>query len=704
MTDSRLDDPDRLAALYATELLDRDPGPAFGRVARLACRLLGAPMAVVSLIDDRRQVIVGQVGVGSDDAPVGEVPIARSVCSHVVRGGGALLVEDLRLHPELREVTALAGAGAVAYAGVPVATVDGHFIGVVCVVDYEPRTWSERDLESLNDLAALASTEIGLRVARRTQRELADTARTAAVLERYRLLSQEGRDIILFLRATDGRVVEANEAAVAAYGYSRDELLRLTLADLRAPETLHNVSEYLARAASGEMLSETVHRRRDGSTFPVEGSARGADVGGERLVLSLIRDISARKAAEAERAELLARAEQARVEAERANRLKDEFLSTLSHELRTPLNAILGWTRMLQSKQLPEARRDHALATIERNAQLQARLVDDILDVSRIVSGKLPLQVEAVDPSVVVWAAVDSVRPAADARGLRVEVACERGLGAISADPARVQQVVWNLLSNAVKFTPRGGRVGVRVRRVDEQLEVEVADTGQGIAPEFLPHVFERFRQADAGSARQHGGLGLGLAIVRHLVELHGGTVSVSSDGVGRGATFVARLPLIAMASEQGSRWSDPGAASPSGDESAADADPSLEGVHVLVVDDEVDARELLRSLLHSCGASVSTAGDAAEAARLLRAERPDVMVSDIGMPGEDGLALIARVRRWAPSEGGGVPAIALTAFARPEDRARAISAGFTAFLTKPVDLSLLLKTVVRMLRGSLVS
>jgi CheY-like chemotaxis protein len=297
------------------------------------------------------------------------------------------------------------------------------------------------------------------------------------------------------------------------------------------------------------------------------------------------------------------------------------------------------------------------------------------------------------------------VRPAAEARALRIEVTCDRGVGTLSADPGRVQQVVWNLLSNAVKFTPRGGRVDVRVRRIAEHLEIEVADTGQGIAPAFLPHVFERFRQADAGSARQHGGLGLGLAIVRHLVELHGGTVAVSSAGVGRGACFVARFPLIAMASEDGARWSDPGAApTVPGDAPGVDADPALDGVRVLVVDDEADARELLCSLLQSCGAIVSTAGDAAEAARLLRAERPDVMVSDIGMPGEDGLALIARVRRWAPSEGGAVPAVALTAFARPEDRARAISAGFTAYLTKPVDLSLLLRTVARVLRGSLVT
>jgi PAS domain S-box-containing protein len=838
MNHPRLDDPDRLAALRALELVDHDPGPAFERLARLARLLLAAPVAVVSLVDDRRQVVLGQAGL--DVAPGARlaIPIEESVCAHVIVDGGELLVTDLRDHPVLGGIPGLARAGVVAYAGVPIATSDGLLPGVVCVIDHQPRLWTERDRAILRDLAATAAGELELRAVRRvqrdterryrdfvasspeaiwrfevdppidtslpveqqveamfhdarlaecnnalaqmygyeraedilgtrvgemmpasepgnvayltalvengyrlsdvasverdragrerhfvnslvgvvderglvrawgTQRDVTEAARTAAALERYRLLSKEGRDIILFLRPTDGRIVEANEAAVAAYGYDRDALLALSLSDLRAPETLHTLRESLTRANDEGLLSESVHRRRDGTTFPVEASARGADVGGERLVLAIVRDISERRAAEQERAELLTRAEQARAEAEQANRLKDEFLSTLSHELRTPLNAILGWTRMLQGPRLPDARREHALATIERNAHLQARLVDDILDMSRIVSGKLPLELEPVDPVAVVWAAVDSMRPTAEARGVHVQVSCDRDVGTVSADAGRVQQVVWNLLSNAVKFTPRGGRVTVRVRRVEEHVELEVADTGQGIAPEFLPHVFERFRQADAGRGRRHGGLGLGLAIVSHLVELHGGTVSARSEGVGHGATFVVRLPLIAMAAQTAGRWSDPGTPSvPPGEGAGAlDHDPSLEGVHVLVVDDEVDARELLRSLLQSCGATVSTAADAAEAARLLRADRPDVMVSDIGMPGEDGLALIARVRAWAASEGGAIPAVALTAFARPEDRARAISAGFTAYLTKPVDLTLLLKTVARLLRGSMVS
>ena len=711
MIPPRLDDPGRLAALNAGGLLDHEPGPAFERIARLARRLFAVPVALVSLIDDRRQVVLGQAGLVSPAGAPMEVPLANSICVHVLDETDSLTVEDLRVHPQLRSIPGLAEVGAVAYAGVPIATADGYLPGVVCVVDDKPRVWTADDLATLRDLAALAATELDLRAAARARRDTlaaraaSDAGLTAAVLERYRLLSLEGRDIILFVRPADGRIVEANHAAVVAYGYDRETLLGLTVAALRAPETVGSLADALVQANEDGLLLETVHRRRDGTTFPVEGSACGADVDGERLVMSIIRDVTERKLAEHERTELLVRAELARAEAEKANRLKDEFLSTLSHELRTPLNAILGWTRMLQSGQVAEGRRALALATIERNAHVQARLVDDILDVSRIVSGKLPLEIDALDARAVVGAAVDSVRLAAEARALKIEVICDRDLGTVYADAGRMQQVVWNLLSNAVKFTPRGGQVTVRARRVDEHLEIVVSDSGQGIAPEFLPHVFERFRQADAGSARQHGGLGLGLAIVRHLVELHGGSVSVHSDGLGRGATFVTRFPLLAPESEVNQRVSDPGSPEAALELGAPiDREPSLEGVHVLVVDDEVDARELLRLLLESCGATVSTAANAGEASRILSADRPDVMVSDIGMPGEDGIALIARIRRWPAVDGGSIPAVALTAFARPEDRARAISAGFTAYLTKPVDLSLLLKTVVRLLRGSLVS
>jgi PAS domain S-box-containing protein len=701
MTPRRLDDPARLAALRATGLLDQAPGPAFERIARLARDLLAVPVAAVSLVDDRRERVIGQAGLEAPSGAPLEVPVADSHGARLLLEGGELLVEDLRESPSLGALPGLASPGAVALAAVPIATPDGHQPGVVCVIDRRPRAWSERDLATLRDLAELAATELELRAAKRAGHD--DAAVPAdVVMDRYRLLSVEGRDIMLFVRAADGRIVGANQAAVDAYGYDRETLLGLSISDLRTPETQHTMQDDLERAASAGALLESVHRRRDGTTFPVESSARGADVGGERLVLAIIRDVSERKAAEHERAELLVRAQLARAEAEQANRLKDEFLSTLSHELRTPLNAILGWTRMLQSGQLAETRRAHALATIERNAHVQARLVDDILDVSRIVSGKLPLEITALDPCAIVGAAVDSVRPATEAKGLQLQVSCERDLGTVYADPGRLQQVVWNLLSNAVKFTPRGGRVEVRLRRLDEQLEIEVSDTGQGIGTEFLPHVFERFRQADAGSARQHGGLGLGLAIVRHLVELHGGSVSVQSEGVGRGATFIARFPLVA-AEPEASAAPEPGSPAVHPDRSAPiEREPSLEGVHVLVVDDELDARELLRSLLQSCGARVSTAASADEAARTLRDARPDLLVSDIGMPGQDGIELIARVRASGPASGGSIPAVALTAFARPEDRARALSAGFSAYLTKPVDLSLLLRTLARLLRRSL--
>ncbi|HEX8723617.1 MAG TPA: PAS domain S-box protein [Pyrinomonadaceae bacterium] len=388
---------------------------------------------------------------------------------------------------------------------------------------------------------------------------------------------------------------------------------------------------------------------------------------------------------------------EARKRAEEANRLKDDFLATLSHELRTPLTSILGWSRMLQTNRFDEAVTARALQTIERNAQAQAQLVDDLLDVSRIITGKLRLDVRPVDLSGVITAAADSVRPAAEAKEIELRTLLDPAAGAVSGDPERLQQVVWNLLSNAVKFTPKGGRVEVRLERADSQVEITVADTGRGIAPEFLPHVFDRFRQADQATTRQHGGLGLGLSIVRQLVELHGGTVEVRSEGEGRGATFTVSLPpLPARAGRaDGGRRVNP--ASRTG--GALDCPPGLEGLRVLVVDDEADTREVLLAVLASCGAQPTAAASAAEALRLLGRERYDVLVSDIGMPEEDGYDLIRRVRALAGERGGTIPAVALTAYARAEDRMRALRSGFQMHVPKPVEPAELI-TVVANLAG----
>jgi PAS domain S-box-containing protein len=382
--------------------------------------------------------------------------------------------------------------------------------------------------------------------------------------------------------------------------------------------------------------------------------------------------------------ESLARETEARRLAENANRLKDEFLATLSHELRTPLNAILGWSQMLQTHNLSRNETEKALATIERSARAQNQLIDDILDVSRIVAGKLRLDVRAVDLSNIIAAAVEAARPAAEAKNILLQTLLDPQAGPISGDPDRLQQVVWNLLSNAVKFTPKGGRVQARLERVNSHVEIVVSDTGKGIEAEFLPYVFDRFRQSDGSMTRRHGGLGLGLAIARQIVELHGGSVSVESDGEDQGATFTVQLPLLPVRREAAS---DTRRVHPAAERGALlDCPPELDRLNVLLVDDEADSRELLTLVLDSCGAEVTTANSAAEAFATFADRKFDVLISDIGMPGEDGFSLIGRIRNLPNEEGGAVPAIALTAYARSEDRVQALRSGFQMHVAKPVE------------------
>jgi PAS domain S-box-containing protein len=398
-----------------------------------------------------------------------------------------------------------------------------------------------------------------------------------------------------------------------------------------------------------------------------------------------LRDITDRKQAEAERDQLLERERAARLEAEAANRLKDEFLATLSHELRTPLNAIVGWAAVLRGQTVnPDLRR--AVDTIDRNARAQSQLIEDILDVSRIVTGKLTLDVRPVDLVTVVGAALESLRPSAEAKQIRVEVDLDPALPELSGDAGRLQQVVWNLLSNSIKFTPAGGTVSISASVDGAEVRLDIRDSGAGIDPDFLPHVFERFRQADASTTRAHGGLGLGLAIVRHLVELHGGTVAAESEGPGRGATFRVRLPV-----RRG-----PGARTVAEDARGAAARPAtpsvqLNGLRVLVVDDDVDTLALLVTVLRASGAETFAASSARMALETFLAAQPHLVVSDIGLPGEDGFSLIAAIRSLPREAGGAVPAVALTAYARVEDRDRALRSGFDMHLPKPIDPDALL-------------
>ncbi len=385
-------------------------------------------------------------------------------------------------------------------------------------------------------------------------------------------------------------------------------------------------------------------------------------------------------------------------QAEDANSMKDEFLATLSHELRTPLTSILGWARMLSSGKLDEANTARALETIERNAKAQSQLIEDILDVSRVITGKLRLEVQPIDLTGLIESSIDAVLPAAEAKGIRLQRVLDSGASMVSGDPARLQQVIWNLLSNAIKFTPKDGRVQVKLERINSHVEIIITDNGQGISPDVLPFIFERFRQADSTTTRTHGGLGLGLAIVRHLVEMHGGTVEVESLGEGLGSTFTVKLPLVAVRSLNVRRASDDERVHPTASNgSRFNCPPELDGLRLLVVDDEEDTRTLLKIVLEKCGASVATASSAREAIATLKETRPDVLISDLGMPEEDGYALIKKVRSLPEEEGGNTPSAALTAYARVEDRMKVLRSGFQIHIPKPVEPAELIAVVANL-------
>ncbi len=419
----------------------------------------------------------------------------------------------------------------------------------------------------------------------------------------------------------------------------------------------------------------------------VRGTCTADESGKAVAVAGVSVDITERKQIEEERERLLEREQQARAAAEQANRLKDEFLATVSHELRTPLNAMMGWAVMLRSGKLDEKTAARALETIERNTRSQSKLIEDLLDVSRIISGKLRLDIQDIELIPILHAAVDVIRPAAEAKEIDLQVMLDPSVSRIAGDSSRIQQIIWNLLSNAVKFTPQKGRVEIQLKQTGSQVEILVSDTGKGISAEFLPQVFDRFRQADNSTSRLYSGLGLGLAIVRHLVESHGGRVCAESLGDGLGATFRVKLPaLVDAAQTTGAGDSSVSIYPATQSWPSGQHPPSLQGLRVLVVDDEIDGREMLRKVLIDCQAQVTTCASASEAFDLLKSYKPDVLVSDIGMPGEDGYTLIKRVRALEPEFGGQIPAIALTAYTRMEDRLQALAAGFQIHASKPIE------------------
>lgn len=525
--------------------------------------------------------------------------------------------------------------------------------------------------------------------------------------QRYRLLIENVSDYAIFMLDLDGRVASWNSGAQQLLGYSHEQIVGRPCDVLFSEEDRDNgIFERELRAArtSGRATSAGWRVRRNGARLFVEGilSAVRDEQGQLRGYAKFMRDVTERQRTHLERERLLESERAARSEAERAGYMKDEFLATLGHELRTPLNAVLGWSQILRRlKNLPREVLE-GLAIIERNGRSQAQIIEDLLDMSAIVSGKIHLEIQRVDLGAVIDATMSSIRPAAEAKEIRLQLVLDPQVPAVNGDPGRLQQVFWNLLTNAVKFTPKAGLVAVTLARVKSHVEVRVADDGEGIDPTFLPHVFDRFRQADASSTRRYGGLGLGLSIVKQLVELHGGRIGVESEGVGRGATFRVVLPLPATslhprASEPRREHSDPGSESGTGIDTAR---PDLHGADVLVVDDDTDARSLVRRLLTDCNAVVRIAGSAAEALEQIQLVTPDVLISDIGMPGEDGYSLIQRIRALQGRKAR-IPAIALTAYARAEDRVKVLQAGYERHLAKPVEPSGLLKIVVSLLEGS---
>ena len=621
--------------------------------------------------------------------------------------------------------------------------------------------------------------------------------------EQYRLLFESNPQAMWVYDLDTLRFLAINNAAVEQYGYSREEFLSMTLAEIRPPEDVPKLQDVLARRSPGfARAREWRHRKKNGEIITVEITAHQLDFSGRRAELVMAIDVTERKLAEealvdsedryrdlvenshelmcthdlegrilsvnpwaarvlgykqealiglhiregllpeyrdlfedylreikengfargimtvrtaggetrfweyhntlrtqgvqtpivrgmahdiTERREALKREKEARLEAESANRLKSEFLSTLSHELRTPLTAIIGWTNLLIDGNVEPDQRPKALETIARNARFQTQLIDDLLEVSRIVTGKLRLEFNPCELRPVIEAVVESLRPTAEAKAVRLEVLLEPDVALISGDVDRLRQVIWNLLSNAVKFTPRNGYVRVKLERTESHVVIAVTDSGEGIKPDFLPHVFERFSQGDGSSTRAHGGLGLGLAIVRHLVELHGGEVRAESPGEGLGSTFVVMLPLKDAPDFQVQRSKFDIDTTAVANTRRIAHQPSLDGLRLLIVDDELDFRELVTVTLGQYGAVVKAAASAGEALAYVENWRPDVLVADIGMPGEDGYGLIRKVRALSSERGGSTPALALTAYARAEDRLHTLSAGYQIHLAKPI-------------------
>lgn len=572
------------------------------------------------------------------------------------------------------------------YLAAPVKNRKGVVLGGLFFGHSEPGKFTEAHERLLVGVAQQAAIAMA-------NAEFYEQAKNAELVNARMAAIVQSSDDAIISKDLTGIIQTWNEAAERVFGYTMAEAIGRSITMLVPPDRAGEEMEILAKLGRGQRVDgfETVRLRKDGTPIDVwvtvsplmnsDGKVIGA--------ANVSRDITERKRAEREREHLLSSERFARREAERTNRMKDEFLATLSHELRTPLNAILGWSHLLGSGKLDPGEFTEAVSTIERNARVQMQLIEDLLDMSRIISGKLRLEVRRVDLVKVIAAATESIRPAAAAKNIALTQNITTQGATINGDPSRLQQIVWNLLSNAVKFTPAGGKIEIQLRRADQYVELIISDTGQGISPEFLPNLFGRFQQADSSTTRHHGGLGLGLAIVKNLVELHGGTVRALSNGLNQGTTFTISIPISSPGAEP-----DDLSTGPAETDSHTELMSRLKTMHVMVVDDEPDARELVKRILNGFDAQVTTAGSGAEALDTLEKIRPDVLVSDIGMPDMDGYEFLRRLRKRPSDQGGSIPAVALTAFARSEDRMRALMSGYQMHVSKPVEPSELLAVV----------
>jgi PAS domain S-box-containing protein len=683
----------RLVALRADVSTAMASGHETPAVLELCCealvRHLEVTFAGIWSLAETDRVLESQARAGLNthlDGPPARIPVGHFNIGRVASTRRPYLTNSLADDPNVSAPEWAMQERMIAFAGYPL-LVEDRLTGVIAL--FARQLMSEA---MLTELAPLADG-----IAQYFERRRAEDAfRLQAEL--YRVTLASIGDAVLTTDAR-GNVTYLNGVAQDLTGWVPEDaagepvnaIFNIIDEQTRQP-TPNPVEGVLREGRIIGLANHTLLITKDGRSIPIDDS--GAPIKDEHGnivgVVLVFRDITERKKSEVERERLLASAEAARKEAEEANQLKDEFLATASHELRTPLTAVVGWSRMLRGGKLDPENSARALEAIERNANLQAKLIEDLLDISRIVTGKLTLDRQPIEMAHVVNDAVNTVRPAAEAKNITIETTFDSQAEPVMGDANRLQQVVWNLLSNAVKFTPNNGHIHISLLRIDSQIEISVRDSGEGINPDFLPFVFERFRQADGRTTRKHGGLGLGLAIVRHLIEIHGGTAKAHSDGEGLGATFSLRLPILPAQNRAGT----PNLTKvPTGTEALAqgglgiECPPKLKGVRVLIVDDDFDTRQLLEAVLKQCEADVVTAGSAAEALREIERQQPDVLVSDLGMPDQDGYAFIKKVREMeAAQKDKATPALALTAYAKAEDRLRTLAEGYQVHLAKPVE------------------